>query len=135
VQFNQIFGADHGDWWSNPGASFTPRVQDAFGTPGATPNMGVELIALDVQGYDLIPPPQPGIAHIALTGTNLVVTGTNGLATGLYYLLASTNLALALNQWSPVATNFMTNNGNFAFTATNAVKPQSAQQFYILQLQ
>ena len=135
VQFNQIFGADHGDWWSNPGASFTPRVQDAFGTPGATPNMGVELIALDVQGYDLIPPPQPDIASIALTGTNLVVTGTNGLATGLYYLLASTNLALALNQWSPVATNFMTNNGNFAFTATNAVKPQSAQQFYILQLQ
>jgi hypothetical protein len=97
--------------------------------------MGVELIALDVQGYDLIPPPQPDIASIALTGTNLVVTGTNGLATGLYYLLASTNLALALNQWSPVATNFMTNNGNFAFTATNAVKPQSAQQFYILQLQ
>ena len=64
-----------------------------------------------------------------------MVTGTNGLATGTYHLLTSTNLALALNQWSPVATNFLTANGNFSFTATNAVNPQSAQQFYMLQLQ
>ncbi len=131
VQFNQQSDGDYGDWHT----SSTPRVQDAFGTPGATPNMGVELIALDVQGYNLLPPPQPGIVSIALSGTNLVVSGTNGLATGTYYLLASTNMALALNQWPRVATNFMTNNGNFTFTATNTVNPQSAQQFYILQLQ
>ena len=131
VQFNQQSDGDYGDWHT----SSTPRVQDAFGTPGATPDMGVEFIGLHVQGYDLLPPPQPGIVSIALSGTNLVVTGTNGLATGTYYLLASTNVALALNQWPRVATSFMTNNGNFTFTATNAVNPQSARQFYILQLQ
>lgn len=133
VQFNQNPGGDYGDWWST--GAHTPRVQDAFGTAGATPNLGVELIALNVQGYDLLPPPAPGIVSLALAGTDLVITGTNGLATGVYDLLASTNLALPLNQWPPVATCFMTNNGNFTFTATNAVNPQSAQQFYILQLQ
>jgi hypothetical protein len=70
-----------------------------------------------------------------LDGTDLLVTGTNGLATGIYDLLASTNLALPLDQWPAVATCFMTNNGDFAFTATNAVNPQSTQQFYTLQLQ
>ena len=133
VRCNQASSGNYGDWWST--GAHTPRVQDAFGTPGATPNMGVELLALDVQGYDLIPPPQPGIVQITLSGTNLVVTGTNGLATGAYHLLASTNAALALSRWSPVATNFLTANGNFTFTATNAVNPQSTQQFYVLQLQ
>lgn len=133
VQFNQRSDGDYGDWWST--GTHTPRVQDAFATPGATPNMGVELIALDVQGYDLIPPPRPGIVTITLSGTNLVVRGTNGLATGTYHLLASTNVALALTGWSSVATNFLAANGNFTFTATNAVNPQSSQQFFILQLQ
>jgi hypothetical protein len=133
VQFNQNPGGDYGDWWST--GAHTPRVQDAFGTPGATPNLGVELIALNVQGYDLLPPPAPGIVNLALDGTDLLVTGTNGLATGIYDLLASTNLALPLDQWPAVATCFMTNNGDFAFTATNAVNPQSTQQFYTLQLQ
>ena len=85
VQFNQDARGDYGDWWSNPGSSFAPRVQNAFATRGATPDMGVELIALDVQGYDLLPPPQPGFVNIVLSGTNLVVTGTNGLATGTYF--------------------------------------------------
>jgi len=131
AQFNQQPGADYGDSHT----SSTPRVQNAFATRGATPDMGVELIALDVQGYDLLPPPQPGIVNIVMSGTNLVVAATNGLATGTYHLLTSTNMALPLNQWSPVATNFLAANGNFTFTATNAVNPQAAQQFYILQLQ
>jgi hypothetical protein len=50
VSFNQSGGgADFGDW-ANSG---THRVQDAFGTPGATPNLGVELTALDAIGYNL----------------------------------------------------------------------------------
>jgi hypothetical protein len=133
VQFNQQSDGDYGDWWSN--GPHTPRVQDAFATAGATPNMGVELIALDVQGYDLLPPPQPGIVSLAMSGANLTLSGTNGLATGIYCLLTSTNLALPLNQWSPVVTNVLTANGNFTFTATNAVNPQAGAQFYILQLQ
>jgi hypothetical protein len=133
VQFNQESDGDYGDWWSH--GVHTPRVQDAFSNPGATPNPNVELIGLDVMGFDLVPPPQPGIASISLSRTNLVLTGTNGLATGVYHLLTSTNLALPLSQWSSVATNSLFTNGNFTFTATNAVKPRDPCQFYILQLQ
>jgi hypothetical protein len=133
VQFNQKSDGDYGDWWSY--GPHIPRVQDAFATLGATPNPNVELIALDVVGYELIPPPRPGIFHIALSGSNLTLSGTNGLSTGVYYLLASTNLALPLNQWSSVATNALSANGDFTFTATNVVNPQAACQFYVLQLQ
>ncbi|HEV7923895.1 MAG TPA: NF038122 family metalloprotease [Verrucomicrobiae bacterium] len=134
VQFNQNSGGDYGDWWSFSGPH-TPRVQDAFATQGATPNPNVELIGLDVIGYDLVPPPQPIILSSALSGTNLVLNGTNGLATGVYHVLASTNLTLPLNQWSSVATNSLTANGSFTITATNAVKRNSTSQFYVLQLQ
>ena len=56
VGFNQVGppgDSDYGDWSS----SATPHVQDAFGTPGATPNIGVEATALDVVGYTFIPEP------------------------------------------------------------------------------
>src|SRR6202041_594821 len=97
VQCNQSLGNDHGDWAAG---SNTPRVQDAIGTPGATPEMGIELIALDVIGYDLVPPAQPGIVGINLVGTNLLVAATNGLITGTYHLLTSMDPTLPFNQWS-----------------------------------
>jgi hypothetical protein len=59
VGFNQTGGgADYGDWVS----SATPRVQDAFGTPGATPVFGsAEKTALDATGYNfaLVSTPEP----------------------------------------------------------------------------
>jgi hypothetical protein len=53
IGFNQTGppgGADYGDWAS----SGTPHVQDAFGTPGATPVFGVEGTALDAIGYNFV---------------------------------------------------------------------------------
>jgi hypothetical protein len=51
AQFNQQAGADYGDWAT--GAQ--PLVQDAFGTPGASPTLGTpEITALDVIGYNTI---------------------------------------------------------------------------------
>jgi hypothetical protein len=53
INFNQTGppgGADYGDWAS----SGTPHVQDAFGTPGATPVFGVEGTALDAIGYNFV---------------------------------------------------------------------------------
>ena len=53
IGFNQVGppgGSDYGDWAS----SATPHVQDAFGTPGATPVYGVERTALDAIGYNLV---------------------------------------------------------------------------------
>jgi hypothetical protein len=54
VRFNQDATGDFHDWFS-PGGQ-TPRVQDAFATSGAMPNLTVELIALDVIGYHFMVP-------------------------------------------------------------------------------
>ena len=48
ARFNQRQGGDFSDW-DNSGQA--PKVQDAFGTPGASAVLGVELRVLDVLGY------------------------------------------------------------------------------------
>ena len=77
-------------------------------------------------------PPVPAFGSIQLGGTNAVFSGTGGRAGGTYYLLATTNLALPLNQWPCMATNAFDGGGNFIFT--NPVTPDATQQFYRLQL-
>jgi len=79
--------------------------------------------------------PRPGIASISLSGTNLVFNGSNGQSGRNYITLMSTNVALPLNQWTPVATNPLNVNGNFTITATNAVNPSDSKRFYLLQAQ
>ncbi|MCC6361968.1 MAG: NF038122 family metalloprotease [Bryobacterales bacterium] len=66
VRFNQQAGGDFSDFAS----SATPHVQDAYGTPGATPNLGVELTMLDILGYDLAasPVPEPSTAAFLVVG-------------------------------------------------------------------
>jgi hypothetical protein len=54
ARFNQDAGGDFHDWYSSGGQ--TPRVQDAFATPSATPDPTVELIALEVIGYHFMVP-------------------------------------------------------------------------------
>jgi hypothetical protein len=49
VQFNQHQGGDFEDWYSYYGSPL-PRVQDAYGTPGTFPVLGVELRVLDAVG-------------------------------------------------------------------------------------
>ena len=132
ARFNQIQGLDYGDWWV--AGTHPAQVQDADIRAGATPDLGVELTALDVIGYTLLPLPQPDINGIELSGTNLTLNCTDGLASGTYYTLASTNLTLPLSQWTPIATNMLDANGNFTIVVTNAVNPNIQQQFYILQL-
>jgi hypothetical protein len=79
--------------------------------------------------------PQPTILGLSLSGTNLVVNGSNGQSGGTYETLLSTNLALPLNQWTPVATNVLNTSGKFTISATNAVDPNIPQCFYILQVE
>ena len=78
---------------------------------------------------------KPVISSITLVGNNLVMSGQNGLAGLTYTTVMSTNVALPLVQWTPVATNVLAVSGNFTITATNAVSPGARQQFYTLKVQ
>jgi hypothetical protein len=83
----------------------------------------------------IIPTNSARITRITIANGNVVITGTNAQATGVYYLLASTNMALPLSLWIPVATNVVNTNGAsgaFTFIGTNVVTPGGKQQFYIL---
>ena len=93
-----------------------------------------DIDAFGLDDVSVVRPPSPGIAGISLSKTNLVLNGTNGFAGVKYYTLASTNLALPLSQWTPVATNVPGANGNFTLTVTNAVNEAVPREFYLLQV-
>ena len=76
--------------------------------------------------------PTPRITGFSRSGTNLIFAGTNGLADGPYTLLMSTNVTLALTNWTAMVTNTFDSNGCLALTLTNGVDPNAPQQFYIL---
>jgi PKD repeat protein len=80
-------------------------------------------------------PEQPGITGLTVAGENLVLDGTNGQSGNTYIVLASTNLALPLRQWTPAATNSLRASGSFSVTVTNTVSAGLPQRFYILQTQ
>ena len=75
----------------------------------------------------------PATIGISLAGTNVVLNGVNGHAGATYYVLMSTNLALPLNQWWPIATNVLSTDGDF--TITNTVTSTVPTGFFILQTQ
>ncbi len=78
---------------------------------------------------------QPDIVGTSLSNTNLVLNGINGLSGPTYYVLMSTNLTLPLNQWTPIATNVLSANGNFTIIITNTVTTGNRQRFYVLEMQ
>ena len=73
----------------------------------------------------------PRISVVTMNGSNLILGGTNGMPGGMYYVLASTNLASSLSNWVPIATNFC--DGTSVFNFTNPI-PAGPVQFYRLQL-
>jgi hypothetical protein len=75
----------------------------------------------------------PRFTGFLLTGNSFVLSGTDGVPGWPYYVLASTNIALAINQWQRTATNVFDSAGNFQFT--NNLDPNAPQQFFRLQLQ
>jgi len=68
----------------------------------------------------------------SVTGTDsqLQFSGSGGAFNGAYHVLAATNVALPLAQWTPIATNLFDNAGNFHFT--NTIAPGVPQKFYRL---
>jgi autotransporter-associated beta strand protein len=73
---------------------------------------------------------QPNISSIALTGTNLTFSGTGGVPNMTYCLLAATNLALPLADWTRVLTNVFDSQGGF--TVTNLIS--GPEQYYLIRV-
>jgi autotransporter-associated beta strand protein len=77
-------------------------------------------------------PAPPTLGRIGWSGTNLTIAGFGGEPFGYYYILTSTNLALALASWMCLATNAFDANGNIAFT--NPLNPAVPSGFFVIQL-
>src|SRR5262249_54330647 len=74
--------------------------------------------------------PRPWIAAIAVSNGNLFFNGTNGVPRAPYFVLTATNVALPVEQWTRLATNAFSGNGEFQFSAPL----EGARRFYLLQL-
>ena len=70
-------------------------------------------------------------APVLSSGTNLILSGTTLATNQSCYVLASTNVAAPISQWTCLATNPITG-GQFRFT--NAIDPSVPRLFYRLQL-
>src|SRR5262249_47248334 len=77
------------------------------------------------------PTAKPMITAFQMQGGNFIIAGTNGVANWPCALLGATNLALPLNQWALVDSNYFDSNGNLNFT--NPL-PNGPQTFYRLAL-
>jgi hypothetical protein len=65
--------------------------------------------------------------------SSLVIAGTNGLANDVYYVLTSTNLALPLASWTPIATNTFDASGHFSVSLPYSEGDE--QQYYSIKSQ
>jgi len=76
-------------------------------------------------------PPSPRIVTTTKSGGTLIFSGTNGPANGTYYVLGSTNLAVALTNWTILSTNTFSASGSFSVTNSIGSGPAS---YFILEV-
>jgi autotransporter-associated beta strand protein len=74
----------------------------------------------------------PSVTTTFQSGNNIVFAGSGGTANATYYVLTSTNVAAAVETWTPVQTNQFDASGNFS--VTNAILPGVPSNFYLLQV-
>ena len=75
--------------------------------------------------------PVPSLDGLQISGASVILNGRGAAAGSGYYVLASTNLALPLANWTLTATGIFDLNGSFLLT--NGINPSSPQQFFRLQ--
>jgi hypothetical protein len=73
----------------------------------------------------------PTIISARFAGTNFVISGSNGFPGSTFYLLSSTNPALPINKWLPVATNAFGQDGTFNVINTPGAGP--SKRLFVIQ--
>jgi hypothetical protein len=76
-------------------------------------------------------PINPITMSFVTAGTNLVFSGNGGIPFGAYYVLSSTNVALAKTNWTRSGPFPFDNTGGFSFT--NGITSNPKQQFFQMQ--
>ncbi len=106
----------------------------------STPGYGTDFRAFSANSFNATVGSQAAvtIAQIVFTfspgvtilhdGGNVVVVGTGGSPGGSYRLMSSTDIALPISQWTPVATNLFDGSGGFRYT--NAMDAGLPAQFF-----
>jgi hypothetical protein len=112
-----------------PGASTPPGTQFDQQPSNGLPNQQFNLTP---GTFVVLPPRRPYITGFSLSGGNLVLSGTNGPAGNSWSLLASTNVALTVSNWTLVRTGAFDASGNFI--VTNQLDPGLPQRFFRLQV-
>jgi hypothetical protein len=115
AQFNQVGSGDYGDWYSYYGG-VVPEVQDAFATPGTSPNLGVELRVLDVLGYHrVVQVPTPEFVSETRSGNSLMLVWTAVSGIG-YQVQDSTNLTSSV--WNNIGSSITASSSTASYTDT-----------------
>jgi hypothetical protein len=130
ARYNQDGFGDYGDWWGNP-APLPARVQDAYGTPGTAPDLGVELIVLDSIGWDLVSAmsvPRPILQPVTLTGTTIHLSWSSVIGKS-YQVQYRTNLLLG--SWTNLGSS---TNATGTLTSTTDSISNDKRRFYHVQL-
>jgi autotransporter-associated beta strand protein len=95
-----------------------------------------EILLTLTSGPGTTPPPAPvppTIQNLSIIDGNVVLTGTNNSGPGgTFHVLASTNIALPVTNWTVVTNGTFDSSGNF--NTTNAIDAAEPQSFYILQV-
>jgi PKD repeat protein len=77
-------------------------------------------VSTNIQTGLVVASPAPSLGSPKLSGGNLVLSGTNSPPGVQYRILTSTNVALALLNWTPVVTNTFLSDGSYSYTYTNS---------------
>ncbi|HSU57147.1 MAG TPA: chitobiase/beta-hexosaminidase C-terminal domain-containing protein [Candidatus Dormibacteraeota bacterium] len=96
-------------------------------------NTPIPGIALVTNSFTVISPPL-SFRQFSLSNATLNLHGTGGGPNWPFVVVASTNLMLALPQWTPILTNAFDTSGNFsaALALTKTLAPNASHQFFAL---
>jgi fibronectin-binding autotransporter adhesin len=105
---------------------------DGYSLPVLTGGLVWDKSSLTVDGSIKVVVGGPNISSVVAQGSNLLLAGTGGPSNGAYYVLASTNVALPLSNWTSIATQSFDSNGGFSFSTP--MDPGMPRRFYVLQV-
>ena len=117
-----------------PGAGSYGGVFEAFDLPALPSGLVWQTSSLLADGsIRVVTPSGPAFSGITIIDGNVTLNATNGTPYGQFILFGSTNLALPLNAWIPMATNTFDAIGDINPPLILPLDPTALQQFYLLQ--